>query len=402
MTAGPRRFGSTSKAMTRMQTRAWRDWRRRANISGMNSSSDCGCEEGQSCISCRTVRDRKRRESKNCWRGPRKGLRRTRTPGEKRHNDVLEDVLRRIGEHERFVLTSHARPDGDAVGSALACCQILRAMGKQADVVLHDGVPRVYRSLPFADQVVQSTHVIGSYDSAIILECDSIHRTRLEGLEDRILISIDHHVSGRPFAHVNWIDPHAVATAEMVFRLAREAGVKFSPEIATCLYTALMTDTGSFMFQGTNENTFALARELVLAGADPAHCARGIYFAHSVGKLRLLGEALCNLNIEGHLGFVWVTQKQMERSGASEEDCEGLVNYVLSIGGVEVAAFFRELPDGRYRVSLRSKSKLNVAHVAENFGGGGHECASACSVDGPLAEAVRQILSHLRRGPSVQ
>ena len=95
------------------------------------------------------------------------------------------------------------------------------------------------------------------------------------------LISIDHHVSGRPFAHVNWIDPHAVATAEMVFRLAREAGVKFSPEIATCLYTALMTDTGSFMFQGTNENTFALARELVLAGADPAHCARGIYFAHS-------------------------------------------------------------------------------------------------------------------------
>ena len=139
---------------------------------------------------------------------------------------------------------------------------------------------------------------MGSYDAAIILECDSIHRTRLEGLENRFLISIDHHVSGRPFAHVNWIDPHAVATAEMVFRLAREAGVKFSPEIATCLYTALMTDTGSFMFQGTNEHTFALARELVLAGADPAHCARGIYFAHSVAKIRLLGEALRNLNAE--------------------------------------------------------------------------------------------------------
>ena len=215
---------------------------------------------------------------------------------ERRHSDMLEDVLRQIGQHERFVLTSHARPDGDAVGSALACCQVLRAMGKQADVVLHDGVPRIYRSLPFADQVVQSNRVIGSYEAAIILECDSIHRTRLEGLEDRFLISIDHHVSGRPFAHVNWIDPHAVATAEMVFRLAREAGVKFSPEIATCLYTALMTDTGSFMFQGTNENTFALARELVLAGADPAHCARGIYFAHSVAKIRLLGEALRNLN----------------------------------------------------------------------------------------------------------
>ena len=315
---------------------------------------------------------------------------------------MLYDVLRHIEQRERFVLTSHARPDGDAVGSALACCQVLRTMGKQADVVLHDGVPRIYRSLPFADQVLQADTVQGNYEAAIILECDSIHRTRLQGLQDRFLISIDHHASGRPFAHVNWIDPHAVATAEMVFRLAREAGVKFSPEIATCLYTALMTDTGSFMFQGTNEYTFALARELVLAGADPAHCARGIYFAHSSAKLRLLGEALRNLNLESHLGWIWVTQAQMERCRAREEDCEGLVNYVLSIGDVEVAAFFRELPDGRFRVSLRSKGKLNVARVAETFGGGGHECASGCAVDGPLAEAVRQVLSQLGRGPSVQ
>jgi phosphoesterase RecJ-like protein len=315
---------------------------------------------------------------------------------------MLQDVLQQIEQRERFVLTSHARPDGDAIGSALACCQILRAMGKQADVVLHDGVPRIYRALPFADQVLQANCVAGDYDAAIILECDSIHRTRLEGLEDRFLISIDHHVSGRPFAHVNWIDPHAVATAEMVFRLAREAGTPFSPEIATCLYTALMTDTGSFMFQGTNQHTFALARELVLAGADPSHCARNIYFAHSVAKIRLLGEALRNLHTEGHVGWTWVTQEQMERWGAKEEDCEGLVNYVLSIGEVEVAAFFRELPDGRVRVSLRSKGKLDVSRVADRFAGGGHECASGCAVDGPLDEAVRQVLEILRRGPSVQ
>ena len=315
---------------------------------------------------------------------------------------MLRDVLRQIEQRDRFVLTSHARPDGDAIGSALACCQVLRAMGKQADVVLHDGVPRVYRTLPFADQVQQADRVAGNYEAAIILECDSIRRTRLEGLEDRFLISIDHHVSGRPFANVNWIDPHAVATGEMVFRLAREAGTPFSPEIATCLYTALMTDTGSFMFQGTNERTFALARELVLAGADPSHCARSIYFAHSVAKMRLLGEALRNLNTEGHVGWTWVTQKQMERWEAKEEDCEGLVNYVLSIGEVEVAAFFRETPDGSFRVSLRSKGKLDVARVAERFGGGGHECASGCSVAGPLAHAVREVLELLRGGPSVQ
>src|ERR1700683_1580622 len=315
---------------------------------------------------------------------------------------MLRDVLQQIEQRDRFVLTSHARPDGDAIGSALACCQVLRSMGKQADVVLHDGVPRIYRSLPFADQVQQASRIGGSYEAAIILECDSIHRTRLEGLEDRFLINIDHHVSGRPFADVNWIDPHAVATGEMVFRLARAAGTPVSSEIAPCLYTALMTDTGSFMFQGTNEHTFSLARELVLAGADPAHCAQGIYFAHSEAKIRLLGEALRNLNIENSVAWVWVTQQQMELCAAREEDCEGLVNYVLSIGDVEVAIFFREMPDGRFRVSLRSKGKLDVAHVAERFGGGGHQCASGCSVDGPLPASVRNVLAQIRRGPFIQ
>jgi phosphoesterase RecJ-like protein len=309
---------------------------------------------------------------------------------------MVKDVLEHIERRSRFVLTSHARPDGDAIGSALACCEVLRSLGKQADVVLHDPVPRIYQQLPFADRVVQADRVNGNYEAAIILECDSIQRTRLEGLENRFLISIDHHVSGRPFAHVNWIDPHATATAELVYRLAREARVNISPEIATCLYTALMTDTGSFMFRGTNEHTFALARELVLAGADPAQCARNIYFAHSTAKMRLLGSALSNLHREGPLAWIWVTHEQMERSQAKEEDCEGIVNYALSIGDVEVAVFFREMPDGRYRVSLRSKGALNVAAIAEGLGGGGHECASGCSMDGPLSVAVARLLEKIR------
>jgi bifunctional oligoribonuclease and PAP phosphatase NrnA len=315
---------------------------------------------------------------------------------------MLREVLEHIERRQRFVLTSHARPDGDAIGSALACCEVLRCLGKDAEVVLHDPVPRIYQPLPFADRVLQADRVNGNYDAAIILECDSIQRTRLEGLEHRFLISIDHHLSGRPFAHVNWIDPTATATAELVYRLAREARVAISPEIATCLYTALMTDTGSFMFRGTNEHTFALARELVLAGADPAHCARNIYFAHSTAKMRLLGAALSNLHREGPFAWIWITREQMERSQAKEEDCEGLVNYALSIGEVEVAIFFREMPDGRYRVSLRSKGALNVAHIAEGFGGGGHECASGCSMEGPLAIAVARILEKIRSGFPVE
>jgi phosphoesterase RecJ-like protein len=308
---------------------------------------------------------------------------------------VLSQVLSQIEQRDRFVLTSHARPDGDAVGSSLGFSQILRSMGKQAEVVLRDGVPRIYHSLPYADKVVKAERVNGNYQAAIILECDSIQRTRLQGLEDRFLINIDHHASARPFAHVNWIDPKAVATAEMIYRLAREAGVQISAEIATCLYTAVLTDTGSFMFAGTNEHTFELARELVLAGADPARCARNIYFGHSTAKMRLLGAALSKLQREGPLGWISVSQEQMERCQAREEDCEGLVNYALSIHDVEVAAFFRELPDGRFRVSLRSKGGYDVAAIAQRFGGGGHRCASGCSLDGPLSAAAAAIRTEL-------
>lgn len=315
---------------------------------------------------------------------------------------MVTEVLKQIERRERFVLTSHARPDGDAVGSVLACSQILRAMGKEAKVVLSDGVPRIYQPLPFTETVVQSTQVNGEYEAAIILECDSIQRTRLNGLDEKFLISIDHHVSGRPFAHVNWIEPAACATGELVYKLAREAGVRISPEVATCLYTAVLTDTGSFMFEGTNEHTFGLARELVLAGANPAACARNIYFSHSTAKMRLLGAALSQLHREGPLAWIWVTREQMDRVGAIDEDCEGLVNYALAIHGVEVAAFFRELADGRYRVSLRSKGQLNVATVAERFGGGGHSCASGCSLNGPLSVAVARVLAQLRLDPSVE
>jgi phosphoesterase RecJ-like protein len=309
---------------------------------------------------------------------------------------MLNAVLKEIVERHRFLLTSHARPDGDAIGSTLACGEILRQMGKHVRVVFRDGVPRVYQQLPFAESVIQAEAVNGDCDAAILLECDNIQRTRLDGLEDCYLINIDHHKSGRNFAHINWIDPKAVATGELVYRLARAAGVKISPEIATCLYTAVLTDTGAFMFEGTNEHTFELARELVLAGADPALCARHIYFGHSTAKLRLLGAALSALQREGPLAWIWVTQEQMERTAAKEEDCEGLVNYALSIGDVEVAVFFRELPDGRFRVSLRSKGKMDVSSIAEQFGGGGHSCASGCSVDGPLHAAVESILGEVR------
>src|SRR5512140_1891739 len=212
---------------------------------------------------------------------------------------MLSEVLNQIGRRNRFVLTSHARPDGDAIGSVLACSQILRSMGKHADIFLFDPVPQIYRPLPFSDSVQQVPRIPEDYEAAIILECDSLQRTRLEGLERKYLINIDHHLSAKPFAHVNWIDPQACATAEMIFRLAREAGVKLNADIATCLYTAVVTDTGSFSSMGTSERTFALAQELVRAGADPVRIAQNVYFSNPASKMRLLGAALTHLHRDG-------------------------------------------------------------------------------------------------------
>jgi phosphoesterase RecJ-like protein len=310
--------------------------------------------------------------------------------------EALNAILQEIGRRDRFVLTSHARPDGDAIGSVLACCEILKKMGKHAEVVLNGPVLHIYRPLPFANTVIDAQSVNGHYQAAILLECDSVKRTNLQGLEEQFLINIDHHVSGKPFAHLNWIDPNACATAEMIYRLGRAAGVPICPDVATCLYTAVLTDTGAFCFVGTCERTFALAQELVRAGANPARIAQSVYFAYPISKMRLLGAALSGLHRDGDLAWMAVNREQMERCGALDEDCEGLVNYALGIDGIEVAVFFRELADHRWRVSLRSKGAVDVSHVAARFGGGGHFCASGCALEGPVSVAAERVLAQLR------
>ncbi|HEV8182693.1 MAG TPA: bifunctional oligoribonuclease/PAP phosphatase NrnA [Candidatus Angelobacter sp.] len=310
--------------------------------------------------------------------------------------DDLAQVLQEIQQRRRFLVTSHARPDGDAIGSTLALAQILRRMGKSAEIVLGDPVPLLYHPLPGSETIVRSSQVNGDYDAVIILECDSVQRTRLRGLENQFLINIDHHASSRPFANINWIDPSAVATAELIFRLAQAAQVKITPEIATCLYTAVLTDTGAFCYAPTNACTFELAKFLVEHGADPGKIAQSVYFSSPMSKMCLLGAALSRLERDGEIAWMSVTRHDMERFGALEEDCEGLVNYALSIYGIEVAIFFREVAQERIRVSIRSKGAVNVAEIAQKFGGGGHECAGGFSTEGPVEESVNRVLAELR------
>ena len=309
--------------------------------------------------------------------------------------NTLAEVVEAVQSRQRWVVTSHARPDGDAVGSVLGCVQVLRAMGKRADGYLGDGVPFIYRGLPGASEI-RTTVDASLYDGDFIIECDSFRRTQLAGISSLYSINIDHHDSFTEYADINYVVPTAAAASELVYRVAVAAGVAITPEIATSLYTAVLTDTGSFCYSGTSAQTFAFAREMVLAGADPASIAQQVYFSNPACKMHLLGRALSNLRLDGAISWMHVSEADMLASGATEQDCEGLVNWALSIHGVEATAFFREIAGSQYRVSLRSKGRIDVARIAETFGGGGHSCASGHAIDGPYEVATGRVLAALR------
>ncbi|HUY80477.1 MAG TPA: DHH family phosphoesterase [Acidobacteriaceae bacterium] len=308
----------------------------------------------------------------------------------------IRAVLNAIENGHRFLVAAHARPDGDAIGSILACGMMLQQLSKQVDMVSRDRVPVIYRHLPCVNAIRRADTIDGDYDAVVLLECDSTERTGLRGLEGRFIINIDHHFSGKLFANVNWVENDACAVAAMVYELAMLSGVHITPEMATCLYTAVLTDTGSFCYAGTDARSFDIAADLVRHGANPVAVAHDVYFSNPASKMLILGTALARLKREGRMAWLWITQQDMLHAAAADEDCEGLVNYAIGIQGIDVAVFLRELKDGRIRLSLRSKGEINVARIAEHFGGGGHSHASGCTIDGPLVPATDRILGYLR------
>lgn len=314
--------------------------------------------------------------------------------------EAMTAILEALRRGERFLICSHSRPDGDAVGSMLAMGAMLERMGKRADLVTADGVPLIYRRLPGAGDIRHAQSVQGLYDAVILLECDGLERAGLRGLDKFFQINIDHHLTGRAYAHLNWIDCGAASVGELVYRLIVAAGIPLDAGLATCLYTTMLTDTGGFTYGSVTASTFAIARDLVAAGADPVGIARDVCYSATTSKALLLGAALSNLKREGRVAWLWVTQKDMVRTCAAEEDCEGIVNVAVGIAGVEVAVFLRELPENRVRLSLRSKGRVNVAAIAERLGGGGHGNAAGGTVEGPLPEALGRILADLRKSVS--
>lgn len=311
---------------------------------------------------------------------------------------ILKEIAEFIRQKNRFLIVSHARPDGDSLGTALALAEGLAQLGKGVDVVNADPVPRMYECLPGIEGVIVSRQVSSSHDALIVLECSDLKRTGIKGLEGLAAVNIDHHLKNDEFGELNWVDPNAAAVGEMVYLLLDEMGVRISPEIASNLYVALLTDTGSFRFANTTAETFRIAGQLVGAGADPAQLAQSVLMNQPESRLRLLCRVLNSIEFDtsGKLAWLSLTQEMLETTGSSADDSEGMVNYALSVNGVRVCAFFKEEQDQIYRVSLRSRGKEDVSEVARQFGGGGHRNAAGMSLQGPFEEVKNRVLDCLR------
>jgi phosphoesterase RecJ-like protein len=311
---------------------------------------------------------------------------------------MLSQVVQLVEQKQRFMITSHVRPDGDGLGSGLALYWMFRALNKDADVVLRDRVPPSYNVLPGSELVFVQDDVTDRYDAAFIIECSDVDRPGLPSLKDQFVVNIDHHSTTVPFGDINWIDSTAAAVGEMIYNLCKALGVEVTKEIAECIYTALLTDTGSFHFSNTTERTLKIASELVRRGVEPARISQALFYSGSFSKIKLLGLVLSNIERDDSGRIAWITMDRgtMYEADACEEDSDGIVNHALSIGEVEAVAFFKELSPGAYRVSLRSKGKNNVAKVAELFGGGGHRNAAGCRIDGDFESVKRRIIEELQ------
>jgi phosphoesterase RecJ-like protein len=311
---------------------------------------------------------------------------------------MLSQVVELVENKDRFAITSHVRPDGDSLGSSLGLFWLLRALDKDVEVIMRDPAPHSYKKLPGAGEIRVTPGVDRAYDGVFVIECSDITRPGLIDLEKQFVVNIDHHSTTELFGNVNWIDSTASAVGEMIYNLCKATGVRVTKEIAECVYTALLTDTGSFHYSNTTERTFKIASELVRIGVKPAKTAEAIFGSYQWPKIELLGQVLATARRDesGQVAWMRQTLEMQERTSASDEDADGFVNYPLAVGEVEATALFKESAPGVYRTSLRSKGDVNVARIAEQFGGGGHRNAAGCTLTGDWDEIEKKLVPLLR------
>ena len=312
---------------------------------------------------------------------------------------AIQEIARFLKEHQRILVASHSRPDGDAIGSMLAMGLALSALDKQVSMIGADPVPRDYRHLPGA-QLIRLVQEVpgGGWDGAVILECNDAERTGIQGLQSLFTINIDHHASSRDYANLNWVSVSFASVGQMVLRLLDAMDIPVSVDIATNIYAALMTDTGNFVFPSTTPVELMDAARLVQAGAKPAEIAEQIYHSFTPSRIRLLASVLSTMESDdsGRIAWVHMTHDMMESAGALPEETEGIINHLMQIESVRLAAFFKQDAGDRYKLSLRSKGDLDVSRIAVRYQGGGHKNAAGFTLHADLAGAKAEILQALR------
>ena len=298
-------------------------------------------------------------------------------------SDVLNAISARLAEAEKIIITTHVNPDGDAIGSALGLWHWVQGNGKNALVVLPNAAPGNLRWMPGAESMTTfgpgSLTRIAEADLIVVLDLNTL--TRLGELGERIassgatVINIDHHTHPQDFAHLSHINIEACSTCAMVTELIIDidGAAALTPEMSTCLYTGIMTDTGSFRFPRTDQNVLRLAATLVEQGADPVVCYDEVMNQSTFGRTRLLGTALASMELHanGRLCVMSVRRRDLLETLCSVDDVEGFVHHTLSIAGVEMGILFVEV-DGEVKCSFRSKGNVHVRDLAATFGGGGH------------------------------
>jgi phosphoesterase RecJ-like protein len=307
----------------------------------------------------------------------------------------LDAICRLFREKERFLIACHENPEGDAIGSELALALALRKIGKTATVLNSDPVPGNLLFLPGADTVVFDADG-SSHEVAVVVDCGSTERTGRVQAELRkcpIMVDIDHHPTNHAQGDYCLIDPGIAATGILVHRILAAMGVPIDRDIAVNIYVAVLTDTGSFHYSNSSPEAFSVAGDMVRIGVDPWEVAERVYETQSAERLRLLGRVLGSLELAagGRVAAITTRKKDLRDFLATKDHLEGFINYPRSIFGVEVAAAFREEDAGEYRVSLRSKGKVDVSAIASALGGGGHRNAAGCTVRGSLDEVKRKV-----------
>jgi bifunctional oligoribonuclease and PAP phosphatase NrnA len=304
----------------------------------------------------------------------------------------LQQIVDAIRARQRFVISSHSRPDGDSIGSQLAAAYALRALGKVVTVVNSDPAPAPLMQFPGVAAITIADRVDGVYDAAIIMECGDLARTGVSGLDRSFVINIDHHPGNTSYGQINWFDATAAACGEMVFDVVRALGVPMTVDIATHIYLAILTDTGSFHYSSISTRTFDICGAMLEAGVDPVAVARNVYDSNNMGRLKLFGAVLSAMQLDtsGRIAIVYLDHEMAREAGGTYDDTEGLINLPLTVKEIQAVVFFKQIEGEEYRVSMRSKGDIDIGAVAKEFQGGGHKNAAGCTVKGGI-DALQKL-----------